>query len=162
MSRFLKSPRRLAPNQPWGYLYQPLRAPRAHPLWVASRGHVVLTHGNTVTQHTHTLVYMQIQHTHNHTWRHSHIWYEATGKSVVTYLHRVGAHRGLCGVLKFCLTSGKGFYFRLLRHWKESTDSTLKQTKCRIFLLFRGAINVMYRFQTQTELPSAVKWVNLL
>lgn len=114
------------------------------------------------TAHTHTLVYMQIQHTHNHIWRHSHIWYEATGKSVVTYLHRVGAHRGLCGVLKFCLTSGKGFYFRLLRRWKESTDSTLKQTKCRIFLLFRGAINVMYRFQIQTELQSVVKWVKLL
>lgn len=32
MSRFLKSPRRLAPNQPLGYFYQPLRAPRAHPL----------------------------------------------------------------------------------------------------------------------------------
>lgn len=36
MSRFLKSPRRLAPNQPLGYFYQPLRAPRAHPLFSLS------------------------------------------------------------------------------------------------------------------------------
>lgn len=56
---FKISPRRLTPNQPWGYFYQPQRAPRAHPLWVALRGQVVLTE-------THTEIQWHSTHTHVH------------------------------------------------------------------------------------------------
>lgn len=54
MSRFLKSPRRLAPNQSLGYFYPALWAPPAPPLWVALRGHVVLTHRTAAAQQTHS------------------------------------------------------------------------------------------------------------
>lgn len=88
MSRFLKSPRRLAPNQPRGYFYQPLRAPRAHPLSVALRGHVVFpeihTHSDTAA---HTLKYVKCS-THVEAHVDTHI---ATGKTVVTHSHCVAA-----------------------------------------------------------------------
>lgn len=71
---FKISPRRLTPNQPWGYFYQPLRAPRAHPLWVALRGQVVLTETHTeIRWHsTHTLADMPVRYTYTHIY----IWYE--------------------------------------------------------------------------------------